>query len=42
MELGNDLTLVAEATWYGMHYPTGMMVPTVKLPSFKFTSGTEF
>ena len=42
VEVANDLTLVSEPTWYGLHYPTGILVPTLKIKNFNFTSGTEF
>lgn len=41
-EIGSDKTLVGSTTWYDLHLPAGITVPSVKLRRFNFTSSTEF
>ncbi|MGB9589689.1 MAG: TldD/PmbA family protein [Candidatus Hydrothermia bacterium] len=41
-EIGSDPTLIGSTTWYELHMPDGVIVPSVKLKRFNFTSSTEF
>ncbi len=37
-----DLTLVSDPSWYNVRFPTGYLVPAIKVKKLSFTGRTEF
>jgi Predicted Zn-dependent proteases and their inactivated homologs len=42
LEVSNEEELLGDSTWYGMHYPRGMILPAIKVEGFNFYSATSF
>ncbi len=42
LDISREEELVGNSTWYSMHYPTGMILPTIKVEDFNFSSATNF
>jgi hypothetical protein len=42
LDVSKEEELVSESSWYDMHYPNGMILPTIKVENFNFSSSTSF
>jgi predicted Zn-dependent protease len=42
LDISKEEELVSESSWYDMHYPHGMILPTIKVENFNFSSSTSF
>ncbi|MEO0214569.1 MAG: metallopeptidase TldD-related protein [candidate division WOR-3 bacterium] len=42
LDVSREEELIGESTWYDTHFPMGMILPTVKIKDFNFSSPTSF